>query len=415
MTSRKTFLVISTVLIFFFISACDLFFNESGEPINENIWVNAYLASWQHNPETELINSGIIKTSEIDWQAFTHLTYFSLSIAEDGTPALSLDPSFRHNFNSDRLNSIVPAAHENDTNILFSVGGGSNYNGFSTAITEENRQTFIATIIDLMDEYGFDGVNLSLPSYSEDPDLDVDSDTELLNYLSNFQAFVPELYRAMESIQTKRGQQPLLTISALKSSGLVGLYSTLQQYFDQINILTYNMAQPWRGWQTWHNSALYNKDQVFENNEFLKFPSIDEKVNDFINAGIDRSKLGITINFYGTKWEGVNLFDKWASWPTQDMSIYSNHSYSTIFSDHDLSASQWDENAKVPYLNLTNPAAFISYENDKSILEKIKYAQKRRLGGVMVWELGAAFFPENEAGDKDPLLQSIKTHAFPTN
>ena len=85
------------------------------------------------------------------------------------------------------------------------------------------------------------------------------------------------------------------------------------------------------------------------------------------------------------------------------------------FSDHDLSASQWDENARVPYLNLSNPAVFVSYENDQSILEKIKYAQQKRLGGVMVWELGAAFFPDNEAGEKDPLLQSIKTHAFPTN
>lgn len=401
------------MLVILILGSCDLFFNDSGEPINEDIWVNAYLASWQHNPETELINSGIIKTNEIDWQAFTHLTYFSLSIAEDGTPALSLDPSFRHNFNSDRLNSIVPAAHDNDTNILFSVGGGSNYNGFSSAISEGNRQTFINTIIELMNEYGFDGVNLSLPSYSEDPDLDIDSDAELLNYLSNFQAFVPELFDALESIKTKRDQRPLLTISALKSSGLVGLYSTLQQYFDQINILTYNMAQPWRGWQTWHNSALYNKNQVFENNTFLKFPSIDDKVDDFINAGIDRSKLGITINFYGTKWEGVNLFDKWASWPTQDMSIYSNHSYTTIYSDHDLSAYQWDDNARVPYLNLTNPNAFLSFENDQSIKEKIKYAQEKRLGGVMVWELGAAFFPENETGNKDPLLQSVRTYAFP--
>lgn len=411
--TKKIILLIFSSLMLLFIGACDLFVNESGEPINENIWVNAYLASWQHNPETQLINSGVIKTDEIDWQAFTHLTYFSLSIAENGTPALSLDPSFRHNFNSDRLNSIVPAAHKNDTNILFSVGGGSNYNGFSSAITEENRQTFINTILNLLNEYGFDGVNLSLPSYSEDPDLDIDSDAELLNYLNNFQSFVPELYDALESIKTKRNKQPLLTISALKSSGLVGLYSTLQEYFDQINILTYNMAQPWRGWQTWHNSALYNKNQVFDNNAFLKFPSIDAKVDDFIDAGIDRSKLGITINFYGTKWEGVNLFDKWASWPTQDMSIYSNHSYSTIYSDHDLSTYLWDENARVPYLNLTNPIAFLSFENDQSIKEKIKYAQQKRLGGVMVWELGAAFFPDNEPGNKDPLLKSVKSYAFP--
>ena len=396
----------------FTISACDLFFNSSGEPINEDIWVNAYIASWQHNPETELINSGIIKTNEIDWDAMTHLTYFSLSIAEDGTPALSLDPSFRHNFNADRLNSIVPAAHENNTNILFSVGGGSNYNGFSSAITEENRQTFINTIIGLIDTYGFDGVNLSLPAYSEDPNLEVNTDEELAIYINNFQSFVPKLHAALDTSKTKRGNSPLLTVSALKSSNLVDMYSVLQSYFDQINILTYNMAQPWRGWQTWHNSALFNDDQVFENNTFLKFPSINEKVDDFINAGIDRSKLGITINFHGTKWDEVNLFDKWAAWPTQDMSIYDNFSYTTIYNNYNLTSYQWDNNAKVPYLNLSDPMAFVSFENDQSISEKIKYAKEKRLGGVMLWELGAAFFPDSTSKEKDPLLQSVKNHAF---
>lgn len=400
------------MLVILTFGSCDLFFNTSGEPINEDIWVNAYIVSWQHNPETELINSGIIKTQEIDWDAMTHLTYFSLSIAEDGTPSLSLDPSFRNNFNSDRLNSIVPAAHDNDTNILFSVGGGSNYNGFSSAITKENRQTFITTIVELISVYGFDGVNLSLPVFSEDPDLEIDSDTELINYLNNFQTFVPELFSTFDTLKTKRGERPILTTSALKSSGFVGLYASLQKYFDQINILTYNMAQPWRGWQTWHNSALYNKDQVFDNNPFLRFPSIDGKVDDFIESGIDRSKLGITINFYGAKWEEVSLYDKWASWPTQDMSIYSNPSYSTIYTDHDLSTYVWDENARVPYLNLNNPTGFLSFENDQSIGEKINYAKKKRLGGVMLWELGAAFFPNNSPGEKSPLLKSVKSHAF---
>ncbi len=114
---HKTSGLFITLIILAILISCDLFDNNSGIPINEDIWVNAYLVSWQHNPETELINSGSIRTDDIDWDAMTHLTYFSLNIGGDGLPSFTLDPAQRHNFNSDRLLSIVPAAHANNTKI----------------------------------------------------------------------------------------------------------------------------------------------------------------------------------------------------------------------------------------------------------------------------------------------------------
>lgn len=410
MKFKSTYFLI-ILIPFLGFSSCELFRNDPGIPVNDDIWVNAYLASWQHDPETRPSTGTKIKTSEINWDAMTHMTYFSLSIAESGMPSQDLDSL--GNFNSERLYSIVPAAHAHDKTIIFSVGGGGNYAGFSGAIESQNRTVFIQTIHHILKEYGFDGVNLSMPPFiAPAGSSSSQAEAEYLNYRANFSAFVVQLYNSFEDFRTNRNRKPLITIAALKNAELISLYAELQPYFDQINILSYDMAQPWRGWQAWHNSALYNKNEFFDDNPNLKFPSINRKVDEFIEEGIDRKKIGITINFYGADWEGVNLFGKWPGWPTQDMSIYSNATYPELSEAYNLAEYEWDKNAKVPFLNLENPSRFVSFENDASIREKILYAKEKRIGGVMIWELGGGFFPEKTGVLKEPLLQSVKKYAF---
>lgn len=382
-----------TLIILVFLTSCDIFDNNSGIPINEDIWVNAYLVSWQHNPETELINSGIIRTSEIDWDAMTHLTYFSLNIAGDGTPSLSLDPAQRNNFNSDRLRAIVPAAHANNTKILFSVGGDTNYEGFSVAI-DSSRTRFIETISNLITEYGFDGVSLNMtPIEPED--------------FSNYKEFVRQLSSTFDTLKTKQNNRPLLTAGATNGVRMSSLFRDIQHHFDQINILTHDMARPWRGWVTWHQSPMFNNGLVLENTTQL-LPSVNEKINEWLGSGIERSKIGFTITFYGSIWEDVHLLDKWATWPTEDRYIYRRLPYSEISKNYDLTEFEWDKKAQAAYLHLESPRTFISFDNEKSISIKMNYAKNNRLGGVMIWDLSGGF-SKNESPN-NPLLGVVKSH-----
>lgn len=381
-----------TVCTLLVLVSCDLFSNESGMPINENIWVNGFLASSQHNPESDFINSGKIKSSEIDWNAITHLTYFALRIDRNGTPAQTFDPAERRNFSSDHLNSIVSAAQANNTKILFSVGGANNNQGFSSAISDTNQQQFIDTINSVITDYGFDGVNLVLvPTAAED-------------YI-NYTKFVVELSKNFDKLKTNSLERPLITAISLKGDSLLALHENLQDYFSQINILTYEMVRPFRGWQAWHNSALYNEKERLENS--LLLPSVNQTVDKAIEIGLQRKKLGIAISFYSYLWESVNFKEQWATWPSQDMSIFRPVSYSELKESQDLSKSIWDDVAKVPYLDTENPKSFITFENEKSVQKKTTYAMKKRIGGVMIWDLGGGYLP-NSNGIKDPLLKSIK-------
>lgn len=371
---------------------------ENTQEPNKDIWVTAYLATWQHDAGTQYSNWGDIKTNEIDWEAFTHLIYFALNIGSDGRPSQSFDPKNRGNFNKDRLRAIVPAAHKNNTKILFSVGGSGNYKGFSSSIKPENRTQFINTIVELIEEYGFDGVDLDMEPIREED-------------FTNYYQFVLNLDAKFTNVKTQNGERPLITIAALKGKKVSKLYASVQQQVDQINIMTYDMAQAWSGWQAWHNSALYSDGVTFDKTG-EEMSNINQKVEQAIAAGINKKKLGIGIDFYGYIWHDTQRLGKWEKWPEEDLSIMEKSGgvpYSELYERFDLRNASWDEQAKASYLNNENPRAFVTFDDERSIKQKVQYAIDQGLGGIILWELGGGFLENHHSGQKDPLLQAVKS------
>ncbi|MGM0588458.1 MAG: glycoside hydrolase family 18 protein [Bacteroidota bacterium] len=370
--------------------------NQAVQP-NPNIWVSAYLATWQHDAGTPYSNWGAVTTEEIDWDAFTHLFYFALNIGPDGRPSHSFDPTLRRNMNADRLKDIVPAAHRHQKKILLSVGGSGNYEGFKSSIQPQNRDQFIATLTEMITKYGFDGIDLDMePIRPSD--------------YNNFKALVKELHNHFSNIKTRQNNQPMITIAALKGPSISRVYAEVQEYVDQINIMTYDMAQAWSGWQAWHNSALFNDRITFDRTGEL-MPSVHNKLNIAMQAGIARQKLGIGIDFYGYIWHGIHRLEKWPDWPRQDLSIIERSGgvpYSELHERYPLDRAAWDPIAETSFLNLDQPRAFISFDNERSVRRKIQFASQEGIGGVILWEIGGGYLPANVSGTRAPLLQAIQ-------
>jgi len=356
-------------------------------------WVTVYLASWEHNAGTPYTNWGSITVSDIDFAGITHLIYFAMNVGPDGRPGESLDPKDRYNFTTDRFLDIIPVAHEHGVEILFSIGGAGNYNGFSQAIRSyQSRAELIKTIRMLILEYGFDGVDLDMEPIRDD-------DRE------NYQRFVEELSSELNQILTTRGNRPLLTAAV---NGQFQMFAELQNYFDQINLMTYDLSGPWSGWQTWHNSPLYSDGVLFASTG-EQMPSVDLWIDLALEAGIRPENLGLGIDFYGYIWSGV-------SEPKQGWYFFSPPTlqnerggtpYRKLFRDYTIRSAKWDSVARVPYLSIASPAQFVSFDNERSIEEKVRYAAERGLGGVMVWELSAGYVYDHLRGNQHPLLQSV--------
>jgi chitinase len=72
----------------------------------------------------------------------------------------------------------------------------------------------------------------------------------------------------------------------------------------------------------------------------------------------------------------------------------------------------WDASAQAAWLSITNASAasdqFISYDDEHTCQAKVSYARNRHLGGVMIWELGQGYLPQQPVGERTPLLSAIE-------
>jgi chitinase len=350
-----------------------------------DVWVSAYYAGWMQGCGY----GEYLTADQIDFDALTHVLHFSIMPNRDG----SIDDSINC-ISPDNSADIVTAAHNAGKKVLISVGCWGTESDFLSATSSANRTKFINNLIDFMVTRGYDGI-------------DVDWEPLSSSSVSQFRTFITELRDALDTITPR----PLLTAAVLWEPAV---FSQLQDKFDQINIMTYELSGPWPGWITWHNAPVYDGGYWFPSTG-EPVPSGNELVDDFLSAGIHPSKLGIGIEFYGAVWSGgsgtttggvTEPGQSWTDAPSREMIPY----YEVMDTYYQSERYRWDDAALAPYLSIDEYGStndkFISYDDETSCYEKINYVRNKGIGGVIVFELGAGWRPTEPVPDS--LLKSIK-------
>ncbi len=343
------------------------------------VWVTGYYMAANQ--------SGALTPDKIDFSALTHLVHFSIIPHPDGT--------LQDTITKVQSADLVTRAHKANVRVLICLGGANSGPAVGRAIMPEARAAFVKSLVQFVSARGYDGIDLDM-----EPITPADE--------PNFIAFVHTLRTTLKAAHPKL----LLTIPASGEPGdQPKLCAELQSDFDQINIQTYDLSGTWEGWKTWYNGSLYGDGKTLLT-PTRPFPSVSEKVGFYTAAGIPKSKLGIGIAFYGYVWSGANG-------PAQSIQGVKTDtlSYSEIM-DHYFQpvAYHWDALAHAPYLSLGTPdnpgRKFISYDDARLVKEKVSYARTQGLGGVIIWELGDGYQAAQPAGQKDALLQAVKSAAL---
>lgn len=339
-------------------------------------WVQGYYVGYERD---------LYPIDAVDFGALTHLMVGRVRPLADG--------SVTHDFDIDDVNgpiwaqATVDAAHAAGRKAILMVGGAGEIDGWRAA-AGLHRDALVANLLAVMDQFGFEGLDLDW-----EPLEDTDH--------ADFQALA----------ETLRADRPgmLMTVPVgwintnFQTSD--AWYGTIAPLFDRINVMTYDMAGPWDGWQSWHNSALSGASPTTPS-------SVVTSVTFYLTSGVPTSRLGIGSAFYGYCWQGV-------TGPLQDGGSLSvgneTLSYATIIDDYySPSLRQWDATASVPYLSSAAPIGagacnFVSYEDEQSIAAKGYYARARNLGGVIIWTIGEGHLADRPPGQQDPLLEAIRT------
>jgi chitinase len=359
-------------------------------------WVTGYYAAYSE------FQPGVnMPPSAVDYTALTHVIHWPVVPLADGT----FDPE-AFGMTVAQSAAVVSLAHNAGTRAILGFGGDAFTvgNGWQGATSPANRAQFIASMVNLMQTRGYDGIDINWEELT-------------LGDGPQFTAFVTELRAALDAIVPR----PLLTVVPTSGSDpAVSLVAAVQQHFDQINIQTYVMSGPYPGWVTWFNSPIFNGGFTFPSTGG-PVPSADREVDRFTTGGIPVGNLAIGIQFDGAVWAGgagaptggvSEPRQEWNDPTPPSMTFMRSADIIQTFTPANGYTKTFDAIARVPWIGRNAPMdfddRFISYDDEQAIQEKATYIAQKSLAGVFVFEVAGDFFPAEVGDARHPLLTALR-------
>lgn len=269
--------------------------------------------------------------------------------------------------------------------VLLSLGGWGGCAPCSDAFsTDEGRKTFAASVKELADFFGTDGIDLDweYPAISGFPGHTFKPEDK-----DNFTALVKDLKSSL-------GKKSIVTFAAggfekfLKESID---WKAVMPFVDYVNLMTYDLTSGFSV-VTGHHTPLFSNPAQKE--------SGDNCVQWLINNGVKRSKLILGAAFYTRMWENVAPTNNGLYQSGKFKGALSYSRFSRLFTPENGYTLYWDEVSKAPYAYNAKEKVFATFDDKRSIEEKSIYVKQQKLGGIMFWQLG-------EDMANDGLLQRI--------
>jgi len=359
-------------------------------------WVTGYLPGY-----TQTGAGDVPYMEQADWEMLTHVVHFSATLNEDGT----LNDA-ENQVDAVKRAQAISLAHARNKPILFSVNAWENVHKPVLA-DPTKRTTLVDALITRLGE-GYDGIDLDLEpivSYGQ-----TDND--------DYEAFVHELHGRMQSMSTPLLSRPLLAVAADERAKHV--LSRIHTKLDQINVMFYNMATRWEE-ITWHDAALYDGDQRYPSTGGV-VTSIDRYIKQMLDAGVPRNKLGLGMSFEIRIWEGGSgtptggvtaPLQTWSETPAEWTSGTPLESYAQLMDNrYQADNYHWDSTARMGYLSFDKEGSaedqFISFNDPRAVAEKVLYADKMQLGGLMIWHMQLDYRASQTGTKRRELMHAIR-------
>jgi len=378
----------------------------SGPPVTtapgvQPMRVVGYLASWG-------VRSKGTRIADLPAKDLTHILYAFAQITPDGRVTLG-DPCIDIGVCDSvaavnvggNFAELRPLKERNPhLKLLISIGGWTRSGRFSDAsLTDSSRRLFVASAIDVyirQTQGLFDGIDID---WEYPTGGGMKGNVERPEDKENFTLLLAELRKQLDAQGVTDNRHYELAIAlgagprAIANVDMTHVASLL----DFINVMTYDYHSG--SSVTGFNSPLYAAKE-----DPTPAFNIHATIQRLLDAGVPANKLHVGIPFYGRGYGGVvgdnnGLFQaatgRPADWRDRDgdWSVLSQ----TRLKDPKY-VRHWHEDSRVPWLHDPVSGTWVSYDDPQSVGEKVRYVRERRLGGVMIWELG---------GDDGTLMRAI--------
>lgn len=313
-----------------------------------------YYPCWAEEPSPAKINYGL----------FTHLVH-AFATVEKGKLSTS------GNLPSRQLTERAHAAH---VRVLLGLGGAGSRAAFDELVKDASAtETLIRSVVAMVTEYGYDGIDL---------DWEFPAEADQLQMAS----FVKELRQALRTANPKA----LLTMP-VPATDWYGRWFPMKEIgesVDLVEVMSYDLHGPWKNDRgtayshSGHNSPLYGtSSDPIDGADF----SYRQFVDYWRSRGVQSDKLVIGIPCYG---HGFAV-RQWAVEPKQ-AAMHPSISFNeiqTLLSEGWL--RHWDAEANEPWIESPagEPVEMVSYDDEQSAAAKGQWAHNARIRGIFFWEI----------------------------
>ena len=305
-----------------------------------------------------------------DEHRLTHLNV-AFALVKDGKASVA------HWKNPELIRKLIE--RKGSMKVVLSVGGWG-AGGFSTAVsTAAGRDIFADSLVKIVDNYGFDGVDMDW-EYPGSGVADIDfSPDDKVNYTEFIKVLRDKLPSKLITMAAGAFQEAINNLEIPK----------LVELMDFINLMTYDLLDFER---VSHHTALHPSSQSSS-------ISAAEAVELYHNAGVPHNKLVLGAAFYGRVYNNVAGLDKVA-----DGSVpgFLAGGYAAVMEQAERAGGiSFDQEAQAPYIYNAEERTFITFDNPLSLAAKCAYILELGLLGIMFWEY-------NSDDERGSLLKAIE-------
>ena len=253
--------------------------------------------------------------------------------------------------------------------VLVSLGGWGGCETCSDVFnTEEGRIEFAQSTAAIIEHYNADGIDLDweypvISGYPGHTYREADKD--------NFSALVQELRKVMQTndiLSFAAGGFPSFLEQSID-------WKRVMPLIDHVNVMSYDMVGGFSK-KTGHHTPLFSTPNQIR--------SADQAIQYLKSIGVPSSKIVIGAAFYGRIFENVPPANNGLYQPGNFKRGVNQVQFDEVTKNFEFF---WDDIAQAPYAYDAENQLFLTYDNERSIALKTKYAKKENLGGIMFWQL----------------------------
>jgi GH18 family chitinase len=364
--------------------------------------VVGYYPNWQWYDRNKLVNP-----ETIDYSSYTIINYSFFAPQPDGT-ILITDPWADKNLLLGPINwAVAPAGydvtydfgnpsyhhpgqqfsdycHAHGVKLLPSIGGWTLSNHFpAIAADPVKRQQFAQSCVQLIQAFGFDGIDLDweYPGYAAHNGTPQDK--------ANFTLLLQEIRTAIDTYGASVSKPMLLTIAVGASPENMGHveWDNIIPIVDIINVMSYDFFGSWDPVSN-HNAPLFAPQTG--NPDFNVSSAV---INLLTVHNVPAGKIVVGFAFYGRSFITQGAPGLFVSGPGQlDLITFADDLgtplYYNVLKQQHLFDYHWDNIAKVPYLTgKSGLNTFVSFDDTVSIRHKAEFVVENNLRGGIIWEI----------------------------